>query len=134
MTAFDPLRTGKASGPMFHLSLPVDQYRECVDFYVSCFDAETVELTPTAVNIFVFGAQITLHDNPSSPLTSAARKQFHFGAVVPLSQWLVLRDRLKSSGHTLLKCIDPQEGPKARGKLLVADPSGNLVEINSTTQ
>ena len=119
---------------MFHLSLPVDNYRECVDFYVSCFDAEAVELTPTAVNIFVFGAQITLHDNPSSPLTSAARRHFHFGPVVPLNEWFVLRDRLKSGGHTLLKCIDPQEGSKARGKLVVADPSGNLVEVNSTTE
>jgi len=118
---------------MFHLSLPVDRYRECVDFYVSCFDAEAVELTPTAVNIFVFGAQITLHDHPSSPLTSAARRQFHFGPVVPPSQWFTLRDRLISSGHTLLKCIDPQEGSKARGKFVVADPSGNLVEVNSTT-
>ena len=118
---------------MFHLSLPVVNYRECVDFYVSCFDAETVELTPTAVNILMFGAQITLHDNPSSPLTSAARMEFHFGPVVPLKQWFALRDRLKSSGHTLLKCIDPQESSKARGKLVVADPSGNLIEVNSTT-
>jgi extradiol dioxygenase family protein len=62
------------------------EYRECVDFYTSCFDAEATQLTPRAVNIFVFGAQVTLHDNASSPLTSEARKQFHFGAVVSVTQ------------------------------------------------
>jgi catechol 2,3-dioxygenase-like lactoylglutathione lyase family enzyme len=64
---------------MFHLSLPVDRYQECIAFYRSCFDARIVELTPTAANIFAFGAQITLHDAPSSPLSGAARTQLHFG-------------------------------------------------------
>jgi extradiol dioxygenase family protein len=94
---------------MFHLSLPVDRYQECIAFYRSCFDAEIVELTPTAANIFAFGAQITVHDDPSSPLTGAARTQIHFGPVVPREEWLAIRDRLLAAGHRLLKRVDPDE-------------------------
>jgi hypothetical protein len=36
---------------MFHFSLPVVRYQECIAFYRSCFDAEIVELTPTAANV-----------------------------------------------------------------------------------
>ena len=117
---------------MFHLSLPVDCYQECLTFYRSCFNAETVELTPTAANIYVFGAQLTIHDDPSSPLTGAARTQLHFGPVVSVEDWLLIRDRLIQSSHRLLKCIEPDPVSGRRGKLVVADPSGNLVEVNST--
>lgn len=117
---------------MFHLSLPVDRYRECIAFYRSCFDARIVELTPTAANVFAFGAQITLHDAPSSPLSGAARTQLHFGPLVPPEEWFVMRDRLIAAGHRLLKCVDPDHGSGKRGKFVVADPSGNLIEVNSS--
>lgn len=116
---------------MFHLSLPVGRYRECLDFYRDCFARRTAELSSTAANIFVFGARITLHDNPSSPLTEAARAELHFGPVVPEEDWFLIRDRLIRTGHSLLKCIEPDDTSGRRGKLVVADPSGNLVEINS---
>jgi uncharacterized protein len=118
---------------MFHFSLPVDRYQECIAFYRSCFDAEIVELTPTAANVFAFGAQITLHDDPSSPLTEAARSQLHFGPVVSKEEWVAMRDRLLAAGHRLLKCFDPDEAAGKRGKLVLADPSGNLIEVNAST-
>ncbi len=117
---------------MFHLSLPVESYRDCIEFYRSCFDAEIVELTPKAVNIFAFGAQITLHDDPSSSLTAAARTQLHFGSVVPVGDWFVVRDRLHAAGCRFRGCINPDAGSGRRGKLIVTDPSGNLIEVNST--
>lgn len=116
---------------MFHLSLPVDRYQECIAFYRSCFDAEIVELSPTAANILAFGAQITLHDDPSSPLTEKARRQLHFGPVVGIEEWIAIRDRLLAAGHRLLKRVDPDAASGTRGKLLVEDPGGNLIEVNS---
>lgn len=116
---------------MFHLSLPVDRYRECVAFYRACFGAETVDLSPTATNVFAFGAQITLHDDPASPLTPAARAQLHFGPVVSAEEWAAIRERLLAAGHQLLKCVEPDAASGRRGKLVVADPGGNLIEVNS---
>ena len=116
---------------MFHLSLPVDRYQECITFYRSCFNAEIVELTPTATNVFAFGAQITLHDDPSSLLTRQARKQLHFGPVVLTDEWIAIRDRLRAAGCHLLTCVEPDEVRGNRGKLVVTDPGGNLIEVNT---
>jgi extradiol dioxygenase family protein len=55
----------------------------------------------------------------------------HFGYVVTGRDWFAIRDRIRDSGFALLKCMEPTDSPSGRGKLLVADPSGNIVEINS---
>lgn len=119
--------------PVFHLSLPVEHFEACLLFYRDGFDAEVVEIAPGAANVFIFGAQVTLHDRTASPLTPEARREMHFGAVVPVAEWLRLRDRLASRGQTIMRCVEPAQASNGRGKLLLSDPSGNLVEINSET-
>jgi len=116
---------------MFHLSLPVASFAECLAFYENCFGAEVRMLHERAANLFVFGGQITFHDKPDSTLDEAQRREMHFGHVVSHEDWFGIRDRVRDSGCALLKCIAPEESPSGRGKLLLADPSGNLVEINS---
>ena len=123
--------TPMGSFRLFHLSLPVDAFDDCLDFYVSAFDAEVADLGPGVANVIVFGAQVTLHDRAGSSLTKAAQQDMHFGAVVPVEDWSRIRDRLVARGRPLLKCVTAADAPNGRAKLLVADPSGNLVEINS---
>ena len=55
----------------------------------------------------------------------------HFGQVVSPEEWAAIRDRLIALGHKLRACKDETHVPGGRAKLLVADPSGNLVEINA---
>ena len=116
---------------MFHLSLPVERFDECLSFYEGTFDASVVALAPGVAYVFAFGAQVTLHDRARSAMTEAARSAMHFGAIVPVEEWTRVRDRVVSRGQTLLECVEPSEGGGGRAKLLIADPSGNLVEINS---
>ncbi|MCD5975590.1 VOC family protein [Pseudomonas quasicaspiana] len=116
---------------MFHLSLPVDRFQECLEFYVRCFGAEVVMLNERAANIFAFGGQITFHDKQATALSEEGRKQMHFGQVVSPEQWHQVRDALISQGHQLLKQDEPGSTASGRGKLVVKDPSGNLIEINS---
>ena len=115
---------------MFHLSLPVERFDDCLGFYRTCFDAEVVDHAPGVANLFVFGGQVTLHDRPGSPLTGAAREQLHFGVVLPIATWTSSRDRLRSLAVPFVRLAELGE-PGSRGKMLVRDPSGNLVEINS---
>jgi extradiol dioxygenase family protein len=116
---------------MFHLSLPVIAFEECLTFYETCFGARIVMLSDDTANLFVFDGQVTFHDRPGAGLTEGQRQEMHFGHVVSRPRWREIRDRLRKSGRTMLKCIDPEAAADGRGKLLLSDPSGNLVEINS---
>ncbi|MFR0672917.1 VOC family protein [Enterobacterales bacterium AW_CKDN230030176-1A_HGKHYDSX7] len=116
---------------MFHLSLPVDRFQACLAFYGRCFGADIVMLSDRAANLFVFGAQVTFHDAPGTALSAAGREAMHFGQVVSPEQWWQIRDRLRAEGHSLLKDVEPGTTTSGRGKLVVKDPGGNQVEINS---
>lgn len=116
---------------MFHLSLPVANFSECLDFYRYCFGAEVVMLSDRAANLFVFDGQLTFHDKPGSALTDLHRQEMHFGHVVSHERWFAIRDRIIEGGYAPVKCVVPQDAANGRGKLLVRDPGGNIVEINS---
>jgi|GEM_PF-2826984 extradiol dioxygenase family protein len=117
---------------MFHLSLPVGNFERCLDFYRDCFRAEVIMLSAGVANVFVFGGQLTLRDKKTSPLTRDGRQEMHFGQTVPLEQWKSTLARIETLGYPVSKYTDLTERPMGRAKLLLADPAGNLVEINST--
>lgn len=56
----------------------------------------------------------------------------HFGQVLSPGEWLRLRDRIIAAGHLPMRAVEASEAANGRAKLVVADPSGNLIEINST--
>ncbi len=116
---------------MFHLSLPVTAFSDCIAFYRDCFDARIVMLNDEAANLYVFGGQLTLHHRPNSSIELPQRREMHFGHVVSDDVWFAVRDRVQASSQTVLRCVEPMDGGRVRGKLLVVDPSGNIVEINS---
>lgn len=85
-----------------------------------------------AANLFVFGGEVTFHDRPHCDLSDKARNTMHFGQVVAPDEWLQLRDRIIAAGHSPMSEIAASVAANRRAKLVVADPSGNLIEINST--
>ena len=117
---------------MFHLSLPVQKFEACLAFYRECFGAEVQMLSAEAANLFVFGGQVTFHNRPDSALSDEARHTMHFGQVVAPDEWLQLRDRIIAAGHSPMRAVAASVAANRRAKLVVADPSGNLIEINST--
>ncbi|UYV17225.1 VOC family protein [Porphyrobacter sp. ULC335] len=117
---------------MFHLSLPVQEFNACLTFYRDCFGADVQMLSAKAANLFVFGGQVTFHERPQAGLSDDARRTMHFGQVVSPDEWLRLRDRIIAAGYSPLRAVPANEAANRRAKLVVADPSGNLVEINST--
>lgn len=114
---------------MFHLSLPVADLNACERFYREAFGATVQPLRTGVSNVHVFGTQLTFHERRDSAMTIAARADMHFGQVVSVADWRAIHARLVKCGFPLVRCAEPSEGQ--RGKLVVQDPAGNLVEINS---
>lgn len=115
---------------MFHLSLPVADLKACEDFYREAFGATVQPLRTGVSNVHVFGAQLTLHERGGSAMTIESRAEMHFGQVVSTAIWREIHARLVEVGAPFVRCSEPSEG--CRGKLMVQDPSGNRVEINSS--
>jgi len=116
---------------MFHLSLPVDDLNRCEAFYREVFGADIRRIRPDASNIYIFAAQLTLHERPGSAMTGGARAEMHFGQVVSIEDWRAIHIKLADRGVAMRRCIEPDVGEQRKGKMLFQDPSGNLIEINS---
>jgi extradiol dioxygenase family protein len=115
--------------PVFHLSFPVADVEAALGFYVDRLGGEVGRRHDDGgVDIRLFGAQLTLQDAPGDVLTPNPRTR-HFGATIDWPAWEAIAARL--TGFL--------EGPKVsyagerreQGKLMVADPSGNLIEIKA---
>ena len=59
--------------PIFHLSIPVRDLSEAVDFYQSHLGAEIGRRTDDFVDALLFGAQVTLQNDPASVTAITSR-------------------------------------------------------------
>ena len=117
--------------PIFHLSLPVRDLDEAIAFYTRHLGAEIGRRSDTGADALLFGAQVTLQDDPATVSDPMPRTR-HFGATLPWEEWEALTGRLL--GATLV--VEPPtvsyEGePIEQGKMMIADPSGNLIEVKA---
>ena len=117
--------------PIFHLSIPVRDLQEAVDFYVDELGADIGRRTGAFADALVFGAQITLQDDPSS-VTAPMPRTRHFGATVPWEDWESVASRVAGGPLVVEPPTISYEGrPTEQGKLMIVDPSGNLIEIKA---
>ncbi len=117
--------------PIFHLSIPVRDLQEAVDFYARALGAHIGRRTESSADALVFGAQITLQNDPSS-VTSPMPRTRHFGATLRWEEWESVASRLAGDLLVMEPPTISYEGePTEQGKLMIADPSGNLIEIKA---
>jgi extradiol dioxygenase family protein len=117
--------------PIFHLSFPVRDLDEALAFYTSRLGARIGRRSDTAADVLVFGAQVTVHEDPSAVAATTTRTR-HFGATLSWDEWEAFAARLAADR-------DIVEGPRVsfegetieQGKLMMSDPSGNLIEIKA---
>ncbi len=120
--------------PIFHLSVPVRDLDEAVDFYRSQLGADIGRRTADFADALVFGAQVTLQNDPAS-VTSPMPRTRHFGATVPWDEWKLLAARFDGGSLIVESPTISYEGePVEQGKLMIVDPSGNLIEIKAYRQ
>ena len=114
--------------PVFHLSFPVSDLDAALAFYVDRLGAEVGRRHPQAVDIRLFGAQVTLQHAPGDVLSPHPRTR-HFGATISWSEWEAAAARLDTfiEPPTISFAGERSE----QGKLMIADPSGSLIEIKA---
>ncbi|MBP5975037.1 VOC family protein [Brasilonema sp. CT11] len=119
--------------PIFHLAFPVRNLEESKNFYVNTFGAKIGRVRDKWIDIFLFEAQITLHERPSEVLPMTEHGVRHFGAVLAWSDWEALANRLnemrvqfKVKPNVSFVGTDAEQA-----KMLLSDPSGNVIEVKA---
>ena len=117
--------------PIFHLSLPVRDLDEAVAFYRDQIGADIGRRTTEFADALVFGAQVTLQNDPFS-VTSPMPRTRHFGATIQWDSWELIAARF-AGGPLIVEppTISYEGEPMEQGKVMITDPSGNLIEVKA---
>jgi extradiol dioxygenase family protein len=112
----------------FHLSLVVPDLQAAKRFYCDVLGCSRAPDPGAWVDVLLFGHQLTLHQ------ASAQRKAQaldHFGVVLDKVDWKALAQRLDDLDVTYVTPphVQAVDGTDERGKLLLDDPAGNLLEF-----
>ena len=83
--------------------------------------------------MLLWGHQITLQRRPDDVLAPEAQGKRHFGVVLPWAEWEALGQQLLARGTPLLAPPAVANGgtPQEQGKIYLADPSHNVIEIKT---
>jgi extradiol dioxygenase family protein len=120
--------------PIFHLSLPVRDLDEAVSFYRDELGAQIGRQTAEFADALVFGAQLTLQNDRAS-VTDPMPRTRHFGATLPWAEWETVTARLSERAMVVeAPTISYAGQPIEQGKMMISDPSGNLIEIKAYRQ
>ncbi len=114
--------------PIFHLSFPVVDLDEALEFYVARFEAVPGRHERDWADIAFFGAQLTLQRAPSD-VTKPMPRTRHFGVTLAWQEWLDVTARL--SDFVERPTISHEGSEREQAKAMVSDPSGNLIEIKA---
>jgi len=114
--------------PIFHLSFPVGDLDEALDFYVGVLGGVPGRREAGWADVALFGVQVTLQHQPQDVSRPMPRSR-HFGATLPWSIW----EELISSLHEFLEPprIDHSGTDREQAKAMIQDPSGNLIELKA---
>ena len=126
--------------PLFHLAFPVDDLAQARRFYGDLLGCPEGRSSEDWVDFNFYGHQIVAHLSPGEAghkNTSAVDGHDvpvrHFGAILSMTEWERLADKLKAAGTEFV--IEPhvrfkgQVGEQAT--MFFLDPSGNALEFKA---
>lgn len=118
---------------IFHLAFPVRDLAAAKNFYCDAFGATIGRDNSQWADVVLFGHQLTLHRQPDEVLTPEQRGVRHFGVILPWSEWAALADKLEAAGHDFEHppTVSHSGTSREQGKMLLSDPSDNLIEIKA---
>jgi extradiol dioxygenase family protein len=112
----------------FHLSLSVSDLNVTRDFYCRLLRAKPGRTTPHWIDLWLFGAQVTVYERPAAVVPSPYREAQHFGATVSWAEWADWDTGLNGSDPLVQRVHDPEKGV---AKLVIRDPDGYLIELKA---
>jgi extradiol dioxygenase family protein len=121
--------------PFLHLSVPVSELDASLTFYV-----DTLGCAPGRVrreqgfaDVWFYGMQLTLQEQPDHVLPAALQGARHFGAALPADELADVFARLDRASVEWLERPTVDTDGRLNGKTSAkfADPSGNVIELKS---
>lgn len=116
--------------PIFHHSISVSNLEGSREFYESKLQGKVGRVTDKWIDIWLFGAQVTLYDRAAAVVPHPYIRGQHFGATVSLEAWHRIRDDLVS-GNSVFELSPNINEETGTAKLMIADPDGYLIEIKA---
>jgi extradiol dioxygenase family protein len=119
--------------PILHLSMPVTDLERSRHFYVDVLGCEPGRVQDGSLDVFFYGCQVTLHERPAEVLAPEQRGVRHFGVTLTADRWSELIERLRAEGTPFVRAPATQHAgtPREQRKAMVADPSGNAIELKT---
>ena len=126
--------------PLFHLAFPVDDLTRARAFYGDLLGCPEGRSSDEWVDFNFYGHQIVAHlapDEAGHRDTNADDGHNvpvrHFGAILPMTTWEALADKLKAAGTNFV--IEPYVRFKGevgeQATMFFLDPSGNALEFKA---
>ncbi|PVB61825.1 VOC family protein [Labrenzia sp. 011] len=123
--------------PCFHLAFHVTDLNEARAFYGGLLGCQEGRSTDTWVDFNFFGHQLSLHLGKPFATTDSGKvgdhmvPMPHFGAVLSMSDWRALADRLTAAklAFIIAPTIRFEGQPGEQSTMFFKDPSGNPIEI-----
>ena len=117
--------------PILHLSIAVRALADSVPFYVDVLGCTLGRVRDAYVDVWFYGLQLTLHEQPQFVLGADERGPLHFGVTLDLDELDNVVARLTDADVDWVSPfqIDHAGTDIEQRKCKVADPSGNVIEI-----
>jgi uncharacterized protein len=119
--------------PILHLSLPIRDLEESKDFYVNALGCKIGRVRDTWIDVWFHGMQLALHVRSDQVLPLNPESVRHFGITLGADELAALIARLEARPTQWLKqpTTDYAGTPRAQTKAMIADPSGNAIELKT---
>jgi hypothetical protein len=125
----------ETDAPILHLSLPIRDLAEAKTFYADTLGCAIGRERDTWFDVWFHGMQLTLHLRPAQVLPVDRASVRHFGVTLGADELAALFTRLESRRVQWLKrpTTDNAGTDREQTKAMIADPSGNAIELKTYT-
>jgi len=119
--------------PILHLSIPVRDLVEARSFYVDTLGCEAARARQGFVDVWFYGMQVTLHDQPGEVAGAHSGSVRHFGVALGRDEFDAAVARLAATDVRWVSPLstDDEGKPTEQTKVKIADPSGNVIELKT---